>query len=103
MGALNLRRGRSAGRECLSKPDRRTNLHSRRGIERISTINANGDFGQPDEQQPSSPGPHFIVAGTRITYPLPTSIADSTGYTAAIGSGHFFEIRVAGLILFTAN
>jgi len=24
----------------------------------------------PDAQQRSSPGPHFIVAGTRITYPL---------------------------------
>jgi len=70
VGALNLRRGRSAGREGLSKPDSRTNLQSRRGIERISTINANGDFGQPDVQQRSSPGPHFIVAGTRNTYPL---------------------------------
>ena len=46
MGALNLRRGRSAGRECLSKPDPRKNLHSRRGIERISMIDANGDFEQ---------------------------------------------------------
>ena len=25
---------------------------------------------QPDVQQRSSPGPHFIVAGTRITFPL---------------------------------
>ena len=70
MGALDLRRGRSAGREGLSKPDPRTNLHSRRGIECISTINANGDFGQPDVQQRSSPEPHFIVAGKLITYPL---------------------------------
>jgi hypothetical protein len=36
VGALNLRRGRSAGRECLSKPDPRKNLQSRRGIERMS-------------------------------------------------------------------
>ncbi len=103
MGALDLRRGRSAGREGLSKPDPRTNFHSRRGIERISTINANGDFGQPDEQQRSSPGPHFIVAGTRITYPLPTSIADSSCYIRAIASGLFFEILVAALNLCSAN
>ena len=25
---------------------------------------------QPDAQQRSSPGPHFIVAGMRITFPL---------------------------------
>jgi len=70
VGALYLRRGRSAEREDLSKPDPNTNLQSRRGIECISTINANGDFGQPYAQQRSSPGPHFIVAGTLITYPL---------------------------------
>jgi len=57
----------------------------------------------PDAQQRSSPGPHFILAGTRITYPLATSIAESTGYIRAIASGLFFEILVLSLNLCPAN
>jgi|GEM_PF-6265354 len=58
---------------------------------------------QPDAPQRSSPGPHFIVAGMRNTYPLPTSIAESTGYIRAIASGLFFEILVLSLKLCPAN